>query len=121
NGRKGHTLEGMRSRLVALAALGMLALAPAPAHAATIDLEKTSATELESLMVQGKLTSFELMRAYIDRIAEVNQRGPSINAVRALNPDAIAEAKASDARRALGLAGPLEGLPVLVKDNIDVA
>src|SRR5262249_40722347 len=62
-----------------------------------------------------------LTRAYLERIAAANLRGPSINAVRSLNPKALDEARASDARRRAGTAGPLEGLPVLLKDNVDVA
>ena len=70
----------------------------------------------------GELTSVELTKAYIDRIAAVNQRGPALNAVRSLNPNALKEARVSDlARRTHSVRGPLEGLPVLLKDNIDVA
>ena len=93
-----------------------------PAAAAVPDLERTSATELAAKLAAGQLTSVELTKAYIDRIAAVNQRGPAINAVRSLNPDALQEARVSDiARRTNSVRGPLEGLPVLLKDNIDVA
>ena len=86
------------------------------------DLETTSATELVERMAGGELTSVELTRAYLDRIAAVNQRGPALNAVRSLNPRALREARASDRiRRRSGPRGPLEGLPVLLKDNVDVA
>ena len=85
-------------------------------------LEKTSATELEAKLAAGELTSVALTHAYLDRIAAVNLRGPSLNAVRSLNPNALDEARASDAaRRTSGPRGPLEGLPVLLKDNVDVA
>jgi amidase len=105
---------------VALAIVGFTAGAP-PAHAQQLDLEKTSATELEAKLNAGELTSVALTRAYLERIAAANLRGPSINAVRSLNPKALDEARASDARRRDGTAGPLEGLPVLLKDNVDVA
>jgi Asp-tRNA(Asn)/Glu-tRNA(Gln) amidotransferase A subunit family amidase len=105
------------------AALVALALACSPAAwAASPDLETTAATELADRMADGELTSIELTRAYLDRIAQVNQRGPALNAVRSLNPDAVREARASDRiRRRSGPRGPLEGLPVLLKDNVDVA
>ena len=67
--------------------------------AAELDLEKTSATELEAKLTAGEQTSVALTRAYLERIAAVNQRGPAINAVRSLNPKALDEARASDARR----------------------
>jgi Asp-tRNA(Asn)/Glu-tRNA(Gln) amidotransferase A subunit family amidase len=116
----------MRAGTIAALVAGFLAIGagaqPAWADGPPLDLEKTSAVQLEAMMSSGQLTSYELTRAYLDRIAAVNRRGPSINAVRSLNPDALKEARASDAARAAGgPRGPLEGLPVLLKDNVDVA
>src|SRR5829696_5883098 len=113
----------MRTRrwVVAIVGLGLLGGAP-PAQAAELDLERLSATELAAKLSAREITSVELTKAYIDRIAAVNQRGPTINAVRSLNPNALQEARVSDiARRTNSTRGPLEGLPVLLKDNIDVA
>jgi amidase len=104
------------------ALLAATLVAAAPAQAAALDLERLSATELKQMLDAREITSVELTKAYIDRIAAVNQRGPAINAVRSLNPHALQEAHVSDiARRANSVRGPLEGLPVLLKDNIDVA
>src|SRR4051794_17794026 len=112
----------MHKRFAAFAAVAALAAGAQPAGAAVPDLETTSATELAQMLKAGQLTSLELTKAYIDRIAAVNRRGPAINAVRSLNPDALKEARISDiARRTNSRRGPLEGLPVLLKDNIDVA
>src|SRR6201991_4527771 len=112
----------MTKRFAALAAIAAFAAGAQPAQAAVPDLETTSATELAQLLNAGQLTSLELTKAYIDRIAAVNRRGPAINAVRSLNPDALKEARGSDiARRTNSVRGPLEGLPVLLKDNVDVA
>ena len=82
--------------VVATAVFGVMA---APAGAAVPDLERTSATELEAKLSAGELTPVELTKAYIDRIAAVNQRGPAINAVRSLNPNALKEARVSDLAR----------------------
>src|ERR1700754_467235 len=112
----------MTKRFAALAAIAAFAAGAQPARAAVPDLETTSATQLEQMLNAGQLTSVELTQAYIDRIAAVNRRGPALNAVRSLNPEALHEARVSDlARKTNSVRGPLEGLPVLLKDNIDVA
>jgi len=73
-------------------------------------------------MASGELTSAALTQAYLDRIARVDDAGPTLGAVIELNPQAIAEATALDAERKAGkLRGPLHGIPVLLKDNIDAA
>ena len=83
-------------------------------------LETASTATLEEMMGAGTLTSKELVRAELYRIAITNAAGPSTQAIRALNPNAIEEATASDKLRHKGLAkGPLFGIPVLVNDSID--
>src|SRR4051794_12911688 len=77
---------------------------------------------MQTKMAAGQLTSVQLTRSYIDRIAAVNARGPGINAVRLVNPRALQDASVLDLERTTGhLRGPLHGVPVLVKDNLDVA
>lgn len=77
---------------------------------------------LQQQMVGGKLTSRELTAAYLQRIAEIDRAGPKLNAVIELNPDALATAEQLDAERKAGkVRGPLHGIPVLLKDNIDTA
>jgi amidase len=86
------------------------------------DLETATVAELAELLDGGRVTSVALTREYARRIAALDVRGPALNSVRGLNEDALAEAAAADARRAAGGPGsPLLGIPVLVKDNIDVA
>ena len=68
----------------------------------------------------GAVTSHALTQAYLDRIAAIDKAGPALNSVIELNPDALKEADALDAERKAGkLRGPLHGIPVLLKDNID--
>src|SRR5579859_3470675 len=79
----------------------------------------TSLVELQAAMAAGELTSSELTSFYLQRIDRLN---PALHAVITVNLNAGAEAAASDARRAAGgPRGPLEGIPVLVKDNVQVA
>jgi amidase len=76
--------------------------------------------QLEAAMASGKLTSFELTKYYIQRIIDLDQNGPGVNAVIELNPDALDDAKQADKLRKKGIVlGPLHGIPVLVKDNVD--
>src|ERR1700728_158152 len=84
-------------------------------------LEATVA-QLEAQMAAGTLTSEQLMQAYIQRIAKLDQAGPGlgVNAIIELNPDALAIARQMDALRRQGkVLGPLHGIPVLLKANID--
>ena len=84
-------------------------------------LETATASELQSRLEAGTLTSVALTKAYLARIARTNTEGPSIDAVRSVNPQALDDAAASDARRSAGQSrGPLEGLPVLLNDDVDV-
>ena len=113
----------MKSLSLAVAVAGLLLLAsPAVAADPVLDLERLTAGELQTKMAAGQLTSVQATRAYIDRIAAVNARGPGLNAVRIVNPRALQDASLLDLERATGkVRGPLHGIPVLVKDNLDVA
>ena len=75
---------------------------------------------LQSAFAKGEISAEALLETLRTRIGALNERGPALRAVRALNPEAPAAAAASDARRRDGASlGPLDGLPVLVKDNIE--
>lgn len=81
-----------------------------------------SVAELQSRMTKGTLTSRALTMAYLSRIAAVDRSGPTLNSVIETNPDALTIAAERDAeRRAGNVRGPLHGIPVLIKDNIDSA
>ncbi|HVS82674.1 MAG TPA: amidase [Pyrinomonadaceae bacterium] len=93
---------------------------PANAPPAAFELDELSVSELQAGMVSGKYTANSLARKYLDRIDEIDKRGPAINSVIELNPDALSIASELDQeRKAKGARGPLHGIPVLIKDNID--
>jgi amidase len=86
------------------------------------DLEEATVGDLQKRMTGGPLTAHALTERYLDRIAAIDKRGPALNSVIELNPDALSIAAALDAeRKAKGPRGPLHGIPVLIKDNIDTA
>src|SRR5215469_11565915 len=81
---------------------------------------EATVAQLEAAMASGALTSEQLTTEYIQRIIALDQNGPGVNAVIELNPDALAMARNADALRRKGIVlGPLHGIPVLLKDNID--
>ena len=89
---------------------------------AALDVVELSLASARERMAAGTLTSRALTQAYLDRIAIVDDGGPQLNAVIEINPAALRDADALDAERKAGRPrGPLHGIPVLLKDNIDVA
>jgi amidase len=81
-----------------------------------------SILDLQALMAAGPLTARALVQSYLDRIEALNWQGPQLRAVIEVNPDALAIAEQLDAeRQARGPRGPLHGIPILLKDNIDTA
>lgn len=101
-----------------LAAIALTGLSARPA-AAAVDIIDLSITEALTAMASGEYTAAELTRAYLDRIQAFD---PTYNAFVSMNPDALAQAQAIDARRAAGLSvGPLAGVPIVIKDNMDYA
>ena len=85
-------------------------------------VENMDAATLQAAMTDGRTTSAAITQAYLDRIARIDAAGPQLKAVIALSPDALEQARKLDAERAAGrVRGPLHGIPVLIKDNIEVA
>ena len=85
-------------------------------------VEETSIASLEAAYLAGRTTAHEVVQAHLDRIAAYDKRGPLINSLITVNPHALEEADRLDALlKASGkLVGPMHGIPVIVKDNIDV-
>lgn len=84
------------------------------------ELDEMTIGEFQTGMASGKYTSHLITRKYLDRIDDIDKRGPAINSVIELNPDALSIATDLDRERKAGrLRGPLHGIPVLIKDNID--
>lgn len=85
-------------------------------------LEYSSVDELTQRMECNQLTAVELVQHLLQRIATLDKQGPMINAIIELNPDALAMADSMDRERKSGyIRGPLHGIPVLLKDNIDTS
>lgn len=102
--------------------VGANAMPAAPAKSRGIDVVEANVADLQAAMQSGKLTSQNLVKAYLARIRAIDKSGPRINSIIELNPDALSIAKALDAeRKAKGPRGPLHGIPVLLKDNIATA
>ncbi|WP_329110888.1 amidase family protein [Micromonospora sp. NBC_01699] len=86
-----------------------------------IDLERATIPELNEALNAQRITSVQLVEAYLERIRALNSNGPGLNAVRVLAKDAVDQARVADQDRRKGRTrGPMHGIPVLVKDNIDV-
>jgi amidase len=99
---------------------------PGPPVAAGVpandELFELTVIEALSRMEKGAITSHTLTERYLARIDAMDKRGPRVNAVIELNPDALAIAAQMDAERKAGhVRGPLHGIPILLKDNIDTA
>ena len=94
--------------------------ATAPTFADDFALQEITIDALQEKMRQGQYTARSIAELYLKRIAAIDQAGPSLRAVIELNPEALALADALDQERKAGrLRGPLHGIPVLIKDNID--
>jgi amidase len=106
----------------ALSAAREIAPHPAALEIKPFALDEITIAELQNGLKSGRFTARSLVEEYATRIQEIDKSGPAVNAVIEMNPDAEAIADALDQERnAKGPRGPLHGVPVLIKDNIDTA
>jgi amidase len=129
--------EFLRTSLLGTAAIATAAATPLAASEGAVrgargvvysgdvpafDLDETTISDLQEAMKSGKLTSRSITEKYLARIDQIDKQGPAINAIIELNPDALSIADAMDnERKEKGPRGPLHGIPMLIKDNIDTA
>ena len=96
------------------------ALTNSPAEPPQFPLEEATIRQLQQWMADGKYTSRQLTDAFISRIQAIDRSGPALHAIIELNPDARVIADGLDRERRAGRSrGPLHGIPILLKDNID--
>jgi amidase len=93
--------------------------APVGPHA---ELEELTIAQMQARMASGQLTARRLVEMYLERIEALDRSGPAIRSIIETNPEALAIAEALDRERAAtGPRGPLHGIPILLKDNVDTA
>jgi amidase len=103
-------------------AAGALVAAKAETPLPAFELDELTIAQLQDAQRSGKYTAQSLVEKYLTRIQDVDRAGPMIRAVIETNPDAVSIAQALDReRKAKGPRGPLHGIPILIKDNIDTA
>ena len=119
------SLLGSVSAVVLPALAGARELSPPSSPAPQVrpfELDEVTVADLQAGMGSGKFTARSLAEKYVARIEEIDRRGPGVNSIIEVNPDALAIADALDReRKEKGARGPLHGIPVLIKDNIDTA
>ncbi len=129
----GSAISGLcrrwrRAGAVLIAVCAGLALAggsnagAAPARGVPFNLMEATIPELQAALASGTVTSHDLVAMYLARIQAYDKRGPDLNAISSINPNALAEADVLDAeRRTRGPRGPLHGIPIIIKDNYDTS
>ncbi len=119
------------SALAGVSAAVLPAMAAARAEAACpaaipeikpFELDEITVSDLQAGMASGKFSARSITEKYLARIEEIDKQGPALNSVIEINPDALAIADALDKeRKQQHVRGPMHGIPVLIKDNIDTA
>lgn len=88
----------------------------------SFELDEMTVSELQDKMKNGNYTSVQITQLYLDRIEAIDKNGPKLNSMIEINPEALSIAKSVDQERKAGkIRGPLHGIPVVIKDNIDTA
>ncbi|HTF44881.1 MAG TPA: amidase family protein, partial [Terriglobales bacterium] len=119
---RASLLTGISAALLPSSAAAGALPVPAAAGPKPFELDELTIGDLQKALESGELTSQSLVRKYLARIEEIDRNGPALNSVIEINPDALAIADALDReRQEKRVRGPLHGVPVLIKDNIDTA
>ncbi|MDT5272334.1 MAG: amidase [Acidobacteriota bacterium] len=104
------------------AARTLARLAGEPQGGGHFDWEELTVLDAQAAMKAGRVSARRLTEMYLERIERIDRRGPTLNSVIETNPDVLSIAEALDRERKAGrVRGPLHGVPVLIKDNIDTA
>ena len=118
----GGTVVSLMPLYPALGAAREIAPAISTPEVKPFELDEITIADLQDGMKSGRFTARSIVEKYHARIEAIDKQGPSINAIIELNPDALSIADALDReRKAKGPRGPMHGIPVLIKDNIDTA
>lgn len=118
--RREFLTTAIAGSAVAQTACKYVPAAPNPSLSPEFELDEISLTQLADGLARGRWTSERLVELYVARIDAVDRNGPQLGAVLALNPDVGAIARSLDQERKNGhVRGPLHGIPILVKDNIE--
>jgi amidase len=123
SGPRLHTyiVSAATALVVTLAIAGQTPVRQA-AQPAAFDVVEKTIDDIHAAMKAKRLTAHQLVQAYLDRIGAFDKKGPTVNCIITINPQALDEADKLDAAfQRSGLVGPLHGIPVLVKDEIDTA
>lgn len=121
---KSYLIENARTLLVLALVVGALLLAGVRSWRAQAPFQLVEATieDVHRAYQSGELTTRQLVQMYLDRIEAYDKQGPKINSVITLNPKALEEADKLDAAfKASGFVGPLHGIPLVLKDQVDMA
>jgi amidase len=119
---RGSALAGVSAAVLpVLAAARQVAASPAP-EIKSFELDEITIADLQAGMVSGKFSARSITEKYLARIEEIDQQGPALKSVIEVNPEALAIADALDKElKENHVRGPMHGIPVLIKDNIDTA
>ena len=95
-------------------------LTPLPIQSESFELEEATIAQLQDGMAKGRYSSHQLTQLYLQRMERIDRGGPQLRSISEINPDALSIADALDVeRKAKGARGPLHGIPIVIKDNID--
>jgi amidase len=122
--RRGFLKTGLSAGMMAtvLPSVPGMKRAASPCEIPPFELEEATIAELQEAQESGRYSARSIAEIYIERIEAVDRQGPGLRSVIELNPDALLTADALDTeRKERGVRGPLHGIPVLIKDNIDTS